>query len=100
VEITGPSIGKNKTREKPVALKTLSKQKELPLSLSQILEGVKILDDMLGFVNKIKYDDHDFPYMGKFPKFVKHIYMESKGEGPSRDPILEPKQWIAGLYNT
>jgi hypothetical protein len=25
--------------------------------------------------------------------------MESKGEGPSGDPILEPKQWIAGLYN-
>jgi len=26
--------------------------------------------------------------------------MERKGTGPSGVPILEPKQWIAGLYNT
>jgi hypothetical protein len=55
---------------------------------------------MLGFVNKINYDDHDVVYMGNFPEFVKKVYMESKGEGPAGDPILEPKQWIRGLYNT
>jgi hypothetical protein len=26
--------------------------------------------------------------------------MESKGEGPSGDPIMEPKQWIRGIQNT
>jgi len=55
---------------------------------------------MLGFVNKINYDDHDVVYMGNFPEFVQKVYMESKGEGPAGDPILEPKQWIGGLYNT
>jgi len=25
--------------------------------------------------------------------------MESRGESPSRDPVLEPKEWIVGLYN-
>jgi hypothetical protein len=70
------------------------------LSLSQILEGVKILDAMLGIVNKLKYVDHDVAYMGKFPEFTQQVYMEIKGEGPSRDPILELKQWITGIYNT
>jgi hypothetical protein len=27
-------------------------------------------------------------------------YLENKGEGPSRTPLLEPTQWILGLYNT
>jgi hypothetical protein len=36
----------------------------------------------------------------KFPEFVPQVYMESKGEGPSRTPILDPKKWIAGLYST
>jgi hypothetical protein len=30
----------------------------------------------------------------------REVYMESKGVGLSGDPILEPKQWIAWLYNT
>jgi hypothetical protein len=55
---------------------------------------------MLGFVNNLKYDDHDFVYIGKFSEFMKQFYMEFKGEGPSRDSILEPKQWIVGLFNT
>jgi hypothetical protein len=46
---------------------------------------------MLGFFNKLKYGDHDVVYMGKFPEFTKKVYMESKGEGPAGDPILEPK---------
>jgi hypothetical protein len=55
---------------------------------------------MLGCVNKLKYVDHDVADRGKFPEFAQQVYMESKGEGPSGDPILEPKEWIAGLYNT
>jgi hypothetical protein len=55
---------------------------------------------MLGFVNKMKYDDHGVADMGKFPEFTQQVYMEIKGEGPLEDLILGPKQWIAGLYNT
>jgi hypothetical protein len=47
---------------------------------------------MLGFVNKLKYDDHDVVDMGNFPEFAEQVYMEIKGAGPSGDPILEPKQ--------
>jgi glucose-6-phosphate isomerase len=70
------------------------------LSQPQIHEGVKILYDMLGCMNKMKYVEHYVTYMGKFPKFMLQIYMESKGPGPSGDPILVPKQWIIWLYNT
>ena len=68
--------------------------------MSQISEGVKVLDDMLGCVNKLKYVDHDVPNKGKFHEFMQQVYMESKGEGAEGDPIMEPKNWIAGLYNT
>jgi hypothetical protein len=36
----------------------------------------------------------------KFLEFALQVYMESKGTISSGVPILEPKQWIAGLYNT
>jgi len=36
----------------------------------------------------------------KDPEFMLQIYMESKGPSPSEYPIVEPKQWIPGLYNT
>jgi hypothetical protein len=35
----------------------------------------------------------------KFPDLAQHNYMESRGEGPSSAPLLEPTQWIMGLYN-
>jgi hypothetical protein len=37
---------------------------------------------------------------GGFLSFAPQIYMKSKGAVPSGDPILEPKEWIMGLYNT
>jgi hypothetical protein len=100
VEITWPSTGKKKEREKPTTPTTPSKQKELTLSLPHIHEGVKIMGNMLGCVNKFKYDDHDVTYMGKFLEFTQQVYMEIKRAIPSRDPIMGPKQWIPGLYNT
>jgi hypothetical protein len=91
MEVTGPSTGKKKTREKHAMPRTPSKQKELTLSLSQIPEGVKVLDDMLGCMKKLKYVDHDVADRGKFPKFAQQVYMESEGEGLEGDPIPEPK---------
>jgi len=78
VEITWPSTEKKKEREKPTTPRTPSKQKELTLSLPHIHEGVKITGDMLGCVNKVKYDYHDVTYMQKFLEFTRQVYMESK----------------------
>jgi hypothetical protein len=35
-----------------------------------------------------------------FLDFASQSYLESIGEGPSGAPMLEPMQWILGLYNT
>jgi hypothetical protein len=59
-----------------------------------------ILPDILGCVDKLKYSDHDVTDRDKFPEFAPQVYMERKGTSSSGVPILEPKQWIAGLYNT
>jgi hypothetical protein len=100
MEVVEPSTGKKNTRGKHVVPRTLRKQKELNLTLPKIPDRVRVVGDMLGFVNKLKYVDHDVADIGKFPKFVQQVYMDNRGEGPLVDPILEPKQWIIGLYNT
>jgi len=56
-------------------------------------------DEMIGGVNTIKYSYHDIANIVKFLDLAQHNYMESRGEGPSRTPLLEPTQWILGLYN-
>jgi hypothetical protein len=60
---------------------------------------VKILPNILGCVEKLRYIDHDIADRDKFFEFEQLVYMESKGVGSYGIPILEPKQWIIGLYN-
>jgi hypothetical protein len=57
-------------------------------------------DEMVGGVDTIKYSDHDIADTVKFPYLAPQNYLESRGEGPSGAPLLEPAQWILGLYNT
>jgi hypothetical protein len=70
------------------------------LSLPQIPESIIVVEDMLGFVPKLKYADHDITEVAKFLELAQEIYMERKGISSLGVPILEPKQWITGLYNT
>jgi hypothetical protein len=60
---------------------TPTKQKELTLPLPQILEKVKVVADMLGSLNKLKYVYHNVEEMGKFLEFEQQEHMESRGEG-------------------
>jgi hypothetical protein len=56
---------------------------------------------MLGKVPKLKYEDHDVIDTTKFLDIVQEIYLENRGEvGPLGKPILDPMQWITGLYNS
>jgi hypothetical protein len=80
--------------------RTPTKQNEITLSLPQIPNEFNVVGDLLGCVNKVKYYDHDVTDTDKFPEFAQQVYMESKGVGPSGDPIMELKHWIGGLYNT
>jgi hypothetical protein len=74
-------------------------QVEGTLVLPNILKGVHVDDDMVGAVNSIKYFYHEVVYVAKFPDLTPQIYLESRGEGSSGMPLLEPTQWILGLYN-
>jgi hypothetical protein len=51
-------------------------------------------------MEKLRYSDHDVADMDKFPEFARQVYLDSVGTGPFGDPILQPKQWAAGLANT
>jgi hypothetical protein len=48
----------------------------------------------------MRYSYHDVSDRDNFHEFVPQFYMERKGTSSSGVPILEPKQWIVGLYNT
>jgi hypothetical protein len=58
-----------------------------------------ILPGIMGCVEKLKYADHEIVDMEKFLEFSPQVYMERKGTNSSGVPILDPKQWITGLYN-
>jgi hypothetical protein len=61
---------------------------------------VTILPNILGCVEKMRYANHDVADRDKFHEFEPHVYMESKGISVIGILIMEPKQWIIGLYNT
>jgi hypothetical protein len=68
--------------------------------MPKIPKGVKVDDEMVGGVDSLKYSDHDMEDVVKFPDLAPQSYLERRGEGPSGTPLLEPAQWILGLYNT
>ena len=62
----------------------------------RIPEGVWVKSN-LGYVEKLKYLDHDVTDMDKFPKFAKQVYLQNVGLDPFGEPIHQPVQWAAGL---
>jgi hypothetical protein len=61
---------------------------------------VKTEDNMVGGVDSLKYFYHDVFDAIKFPDLEAQSYLESREEGPLGTPLLEPAQWILGLYNS
>jgi hypothetical protein len=73
----------------------------IKITLPYILDVVVVVEDMLGKVPKLKYADHNVIDTMKFPDFAHEVYLENRGEvGHLGKPILEPAQWIQGLYNS
>jgi hypothetical protein len=54
---------------------------------------------MVSGVNAIKYSDHEVTYVSKFLDMTPQNYLERRGEGSLGMPLLEPTQWILGIYN-
>jgi hypothetical protein len=75
-------------------------QEELSIVMLKIPNEVKTWDNMVGGADELKYSDHDVSNATNFPDLEAQSYLECTGEGPSGAPLLEPAQWILGLYNT
>jgi hypothetical protein len=68
--------------------------------LPRTLAGVTIVIELLGCVDKLRYSDCDVRDMDKFLDLLQQVYLERRGVNAKGIPIMEPKQWIHGLYNT
>jgi hypothetical protein len=58
------------------------------------------MPNLLGCMEILHYSNHDEADVDKFPEFTRQVYLDILGTGPFGDPILQPKQWAAGLANT
>jgi hypothetical protein len=65
--------------------------------LLHILEGVRIMTNLLGWMEKLRYSYHNVTDMDKFLDFENQVYLENVGIGPFDEPIFQLKQWAAGL---
>jgi len=73
----------------------------MEIRLPYLPNTVVTVDDMLGKVPKLRYSDHDVHDATKFPYLVEETYLKKTVEiKPLGKPILEPMQWITGLYNS
>jgi hypothetical protein len=61
---------------------------------------VKVDDEMVGGVDGLKCSNLDVSDAIKFPDLATQSYLERRGDSPLGAPLLEPAQWILGLYNT
>jgi hypothetical protein len=60
-------------------------------------EGVQVKSDLLGYVEKLKYSDHDVTDTGKFPEFMKRVYLQTVGINRVGEPVDQPLRWATGL---
>jgi hypothetical protein len=80
---------------------TLKAQYTMDITLPYLLDEVVTGDDMLEKVPKLRYSDHYVRDVTKFPDLAEETYFENIGEiGPLGKPIMDPAQWITGLYNS
>jgi len=98
-EVGTSTATENKRGKQPIQ-RSLRKKEEVAITLPCIQEGVTILPNILGCVEKLRYAYHDGTNRDKFHEFEPHVYMERKWISVIGVPILEPKWWITCLYNT
>jgi hypothetical protein len=68
-----------KKRTKPTIITTCT-QKNVKFLFPQIPESVIVVEDMLGFVPKLKYVDHDVTEVTKFMELAQNNLHGKKGK--------------------
>jgi hypothetical protein len=56
-----------------------------------------VKENLLGYVEKLKYSDHNVTNKRKFLEFMKRLYLQTMGINEVGDSIDQPLQWVAGL---
>jgi hypothetical protein len=70
------------------------------ITLPYLPDVVVIVEDMLRKVPKLWYSDHDVHDIKHFPYLDEEDYLENTRKlGPLGKLIMEPMQWIPGIYN-
>jgi hypothetical protein len=73
----------------------------MDITLPYLPYAVVTVYDILGKVPKLRYVDHDVHDAAKFLDLTKETYLINTWEiGPLDKPIMDPAQWITGLYNS
>jgi hypothetical protein len=73
----------------------------MEVTLPYLLDVVITIEDILGKVPRLRYVDHDVRDAAKFQDLDEDTYLINTGEvRPLDKPILEPTQWIMGLYKS
>jgi hypothetical protein len=65
-----------------------------------IPDGVQVGPDLLGYIWKLKYSDHDVADEDKFLELAKRVFVQSTGTNLVGESINQPLQWATGLEKT
>jgi len=84
-------------KEKQQVPKTPRKQPIAAIVLPRIPEGVRVKSNLLGYVENIKYSDHDVTNTNKFLEFTKKVYLQIVGLDAFGKSVNQPLHWVAGL---
>jgi hypothetical protein len=84
-------------KEKQTVPRSPRRQPPAIIFFPRILEGVRVKEDLLDYVEKLKYLDHNVMDTDKFLEFVKQVYLQTVGVDPFGEPIHQPVQWAAGM---
>jgi hypothetical protein len=87
-------------KDKKMVPRSPCKQTAAKIVLLCIPEGVHVLANLLGYVEKLRYSYHYVMNTDKFLEFAKQVYLQIVGIGPFGELIHQPLQWAAGLDKT
>jgi hypothetical protein len=68
--------------------------------LPRIPEGVQVGPDLLGYIGKLKYSDHDVADEDKFPELAKRVFLQTTGINRLENRSISHSNGQTGLEKT
>jgi hypothetical protein len=86
----GTSIHPPPKKDKQQVRRSPCKQPVAAIIFPRIPEGVRVKLDLLGYVEKLKYSDHDVTNTENFPEFAKKFYLHIVGLDIFGESVHQP----------